>query len=86
MKYPFKRRESLAISLAILKAARHCIKKTQLLSSASLSFSQFTMYAEMLEAQGLLKKSDRSYQTTKRGLELIEEVESSSLIRSILVS
>ena len=84
VKYPFKRRESLAISVAILKAARHRIRKTQLLSSASLSFCQFTMYAGMLEAQGFLMKSDSSYQTTRRGLELIEEVESSSLIRSIL--
>jgi predicted transcriptional regulator len=86
VKYPFKRRESLAISIAILKAAKHCIKKTQLLSSASLSFTQFTMYAEMLEAQGFLKKSASSYQATKRGLELIKEVESSSLIRSILAA
>jgi predicted transcriptional regulator len=86
VKYPFKRRESLAISIAILKAAKRDIRKTQLLSSASLSFTQFTMYAEMLEAQGLLRKSDSSYQTTKRGLELIKEVESSSLIRSILAS
>lgn len=86
VKYPFKRRESLAISIAILKAAQHCIRKTQLLSSASLSFYQFTMYAEMLEARGFLRKSDSSYQTTKRGLELIKEVESSSLIRSILAS
>jgi len=86
VKYPFKRRESLAISIDILKAAKHCVRKTHLLSSASLSFTQFTMYAEMLEAQGFLKKFDGSYQTTKRGLELIKEVESSSLIRSILAS
>jgi predicted transcriptional regulator len=86
VKYPFKRRESLAISVAILKAAKRGIRKTQLISSASLSFCQFTMYAEMLEAQGLLRKSDCSYQTTKKGLELIKEVESSSLIRSILAS
>ncbi len=84
--YPFKRRDSLVISIAILKAARHSIKKTQLLSLASLSFTQFTIYAEMLEARGFLRKFDSSYQTTKKGLELIEEVESSSLIRSILPS
>jgi predicted transcriptional regulator len=86
VKYSFKRRDSLAISIAILKAAQHCIRKTQLLSSASLSFTQFTMYAGMLEAGGFLRKSGSSYQTTKRGLELIKEVESSSLIRSILAS
>ena len=86
VKYPFKRRDSLIISIAILKAAKGGIRKTLLLSSASLSFTQFTMYAGMLEAQGFLRKSDCSYQTTKRGLELIKEVESSSLIRSILAS
>ena len=86
VKYPFKRRDSLIISIAILKSAKHCIKKTQLLSAASLSFNQFTIYAEMLESRGFLRRFDSSYQTTKRGLELIEEVESSSLIRSILPS
>ena len=86
VKYPFKRRDSLVISVAILKAAKSGIRKTQLLSSASLSFTQFTIYAEMLEYRGFLRKSDSSYQTTKRGLELIKEVESSSLIRSILAS
>lgn len=86
VKYPFRRRDSLTISIAILKAARHSVRKTQLLSSASLSFTQFAIYARMLEARGFLRKIDSSYQTTQRGLELIREVESSSLIRSILAS
>jgi predicted transcriptional regulator len=86
VKYPFKRRDSLTISIAILKAAKYGVRKTQLLSSASLSFTQFTTYAEMLEARGFLRRFDSSYQTTRMGLELIKEVESSSLIRSILAS
>ena len=86
VKYPFRRRDSLTISIAILNAAKHCIRIKQLLSLASLSFAQFTMYAEMLEARGFLRKFDSSYQTTTRGLDLIKEVESSSLIRSILAS
>jgi predicted transcriptional regulator len=81
---PFKRRDSLAISIAILKAAKRGMRKTQLLSSVSLSYSQFVRYSGLLEAQGFLRKCDSSYQTTKAGLELIHEVESSSLMRSFL--
>ena len=39
---PFKRRDSLVISIAILKAAKHGIKKTHLLGSVSMSYEQFT--------------------------------------------
>jgi predicted transcriptional regulator len=82
--HPFRRRDSLVISVAILKAAKHGMKKTHLLNSVSMSYGQFTRYIGLLEAQGLVKESDNSYQTTGEGLELIEEFESSSLIRSIL--
>lgn len=79
-----KRRSSLVISVAILRAARNGIKKTHLLTSASLSYEQLMRYVEFLKTHGFIKEYDSSYQTTNEGLELIEEFESSSLIRSVL--
>jgi predicted transcriptional regulator len=83
---PFKKRDSLVISVAILKAAKHGVKKTHLLSSVSLSYGQLTRYIGFLEAQGFIRDCDDLYQTTEEGLELIDEFESSSLIRSILAT
>jgi predicted transcriptional regulator len=84
--FPFKRRSSLVISVAILKAAKNGIRKTRLLSSVSLSYEQFIRYVEFLKAHGFIDEYDGSYQTTGEGLKLIEEFESSSLIRSVLVA
>jgi predicted transcriptional regulator len=83
---PSKRRSSLVISVEILKAAKNGVKKTHLLSSLSLSYEQFTRYIEFLKVQGFVRECDTSYQTTDKGLELIEEFDSSSLIRSVLAT
>ena len=83
---PFKRRESLVISIAILKAAKHGIRKTHLLSSVSMSSEQLNKYTEFLKAQGLVEEYGNLYQTTREGLELIEEFDSSSLIQSVLAT
>jgi len=84
--YPSKRRGSLAISVAILKAARKGITKTHLLSSVSLSYKQSNKYIQFLKDQRFIEEHDRSFQTTQIGLELIEEFDSSSLIRSCLAT
>lgn len=84
--FPSKRRSSLAISIAILRAAKNGIRKTHLISSLSLSFPQFTKYVEFLKANGFIREYDTMYLTTDKGLELIEEYESSSLIRSVLAT
>jgi len=84
--FPSKRRGSLAISIAILKAAKKGIRKTRLLSSVSLSCEQFARYIEFLKAHGFIEECGSSYQTTNEGLDLIEEFESSSLIRSVLAT
>ena len=86
LSFPSKRRSSLAISVAILKAARKDIRKTQLLRSVSLSFVQFTRYVGFLETQGFIEECGSSYHTTSEGLELIEEFDSSSLIQSVLAT
>ena len=82
--FPSKRRSSLAISIAILKAAKRGTRKTHLLSSVSMNCEQFTKYIEFLKAHGFIEECGSWYQTTKEGLELIEEFESSSLIQSVL--
>jgi predicted transcriptional regulator len=79
----FKRRSCLAICLTVLKAAKNGVKKTHLLSSASLSYEQLIRYIEFLKAFGLIEEYGNSYHTTGKGLELIEEYESSSLIRMV---
>lgn len=84
--FPSKKRDSLVISIAILRAAKKSIRKTHLLSSVSLSCEQFTRYVEFLKAHGFIEECDKSYHTTDEGLELIEEFDSSSLIRSILAT
>jgi predicted transcriptional regulator len=84
--FPSKRRSSLVISIAILKAAKNGIKKTHLLTSVSLSYDQFIRYVEFLKVHGFIREYDTSYQTTNDGLRLIEEFDSSSLIRSVLAT
>lgn len=81
-----KRRSSLAISVAILKAAKNGVRKTHLLSRVSLSYEQLARYIEFLKTRGLIKEYGNSYQTTSEGLKLIEKVDSSSLIRSVLAT
>jgi predicted transcriptional regulator len=81
--FSFKRRNSLAICIVILKAARNSVKKTHLLSSASLSYEQLNRYVDFLQAHDLIEERVNSLHTTCKGLELIEEYESSSLIRML---
>ncbi len=84
--FPSKRRSSLVISVAILKAAKNGIKTTHLVTSVSLSYDQFIRYVEFLKVHGFIRQYDTSYQTTYEGLKLIEEFDSSSLIRSVLAT
>jgi predicted transcriptional regulator len=84
--FPSKRRNSLVISILILKAAKKGVRQTDLLSSVSLSYEQFTRYVEFLKVHGFIEENGNSYRTTDEGLELIAEFDSSSLIRSILAA
>jgi predicted transcriptional regulator len=51
-----------------------------------MSSEQFTKYAEFLKAHGFVEECGNLYQTTKEGLELIEEFDSSPLIQSVLAT
>lgn len=82
--FPSRRRGTLVISITILKAAKNGVRRTHLLTSVSLSYEQFTRYIEFLKARGFIKEHDILLQTTNKGLELIEEFDSSQLIRSVL--
>jgi predicted transcriptional regulator len=84
--FPSKRRSSLVILIEILKAAKKGIRRTHLLTSVSLSYEQSTRYIEFLKTHGLIKQHDSVYLTTDEGQELIEEFDSSSLIRSVLAT
>jgi predicted transcriptional regulator len=84
--FPSKRRGSLVISVAILKAAKNGVRKTHLLSSVSLSYDQCTRYIEFLKACDFIKEDGAIYETTDKGRELIEEFDSSELIRRVLVT
>jgi len=86
MKLPSRRRGSLVISVSILKAARKGIKTTRLLSSVCLSYEQLVRYVEFLKGRGFIKEYDALYHTTDKGLQLIEEFESSSLIRNVVAA
>jgi predicted transcriptional regulator len=86
MNFPSKKRESLVISISILKAASKGIKKTHLISSVSLSYELFTKYIQFLKVHGFIEEHDSFYQTTKKGQELIKELDSSMLIRSVLAT
>lgn len=82
--FPSRRRGSLVISVTILKAAKNGIRRTHVLTSVSLSYEQFTRYIEFLKARGFIREHGALLQTTDKGLELIEEFDSSQLIRSVL--
>jgi predicted transcriptional regulator len=84
--FPSKRRSSLMISVAILKASKKGSRQIHLLSSVSLSYKQFTRYIEFLKAHGFIEEKGNIYQTTDEGLKLIMEFESSSLIQSVLAT
>jgi len=87
MNFPSRRRGSLVISVSILKAAKKGIKITHLLSSVHLSFEQITRYIQFLKAHGFIRyRPDALYQTTDKGLQLIEEFDSSSLIRKVVAT
>jgi predicted transcriptional regulator len=84
--FPSQRRECLIISVAILKAAKNGIRKSHLISSVSLSYEQFVRYTSFLKSQGFITEDKTFYRTTDKGLGLIEEFESSPLIRSMLTA
>lgn len=86
MDFPSKKRESLVISISILKAASKGMRKTHLISSVSLSYELFTKYIQFLRVHGFIEERDGFYQTTEKGLELIKELDSSMLIRSVLAT
>jgi predicted transcriptional regulator len=82
--FSFKRRSSPAICIAVLKTAKKGVKKTHLLNLASLSYEQLNRYIEFLKSCGFIEECDNVLQTTDKGLELIDEYESSSLIRMLV--
>jgi len=86
MNFLSRRRGSLVISVAILKAAKNGAKMTHLIRSVHLSYEQLIRYIGFLKAHGFIKMYGGLYQTTDKGLQLIEEFHSSSLIRKVVTT
>ncbi len=81
-----RRRGSLSITIAILKAAKKGIGITEVLYSVGLSYSQLAKYLRFLRATGFIEESNDLYKTTEKGLQLIKEFECSPLTRSIVTT
>lgn len=84
--YPSRRRGTLAISIAILKTAKKGVLKTRLISSVALSYEQSMRYLEFLKTNEFIETYGNLYKTTEKGLELIEEFESSPLTQSVVTT
>jgi predicted transcriptional regulator len=82
--FPLRRRGVLAITISILRAAREGIMKTHLLYSVGLSYDQMNRYLGFLKAEGFIEWSDNLYRTTRKGLHLIAEFDSSPLTQSVV--
>jgi predicted transcriptional regulator len=83
---PSRRRGTLAITIAILKAARQGVLKTRLINSVAMSYEQSVKYLEFLKTNGFVENYGKLYKTTEKGLELIDEFESSPLTQSIVMT
>jgi predicted transcriptional regulator len=79
-----RKRGSLAITIAILKAAKEGAMKTQLLYTIGMSYDQLSRYLEFLNVKDFIERNGNLLKTTDKGLELIEEFESSPLTQSIV--
>jgi predicted transcriptional regulator len=67
------RRDKLRITVEILKVARNGAKKTEIMSTVGMSFSQAVKYLEELETRELLEKRNYGnngnfvYKTSEKG-------------------
>jgi len=81
-----RRRGSLIITIAILKAAKNVVGITEVLYSVGLTYAQLTKYLGFLVASGFVEKKRGMYKTTEKGLNLLKEFDSSPLTRSIVAT
>jgi predicted transcriptional regulator len=81
-----RRRGTLIITVAILKATRNVVGRTTVMYSVGLSYSQLAKYLGFLVSRGFIEQKRGMYKTAEKGLRLIEEFESSPLTRSIVAT
>ncbi len=75
----FGKRDRVTILKDILEAARRSKegrRKTQLIQSANLNYSQVTKYLNLLLVNGLVISCDNRYRITERGLNFVRTLES----------
>ena len=74
-KRPRKRRARHDIIMKILKIAKDGAKKTNIMYKARLSFSQLEQYLGALEKSGFITETSGIWNTTEKGLHVIEACE-----------
>lgn len=67
------RRNDLDICADILRVARNGAKKTQIVYKANLNFKIVEKYLRRLGENGLLKLEGRSFTTTRKGAQFLEQ-------------
>lgn len=68
------RRDRHDIVMSILDKAKSGKRKTELMSSVSMSFAQAQQYLGLLLEQGLLEANEgHDFKTTKKGLDFMEK-------------
>lgn len=76
------RRGRLNIIVDILKTAKYGERKTRIMYHAKLSYAQLESYLGLLERNKLIQNLNGKYETTEKGLKLLEEFKSINLLLS----
>ena len=66
------RRSRLEIIREILEVAKLGAKKTEIVYKTNLTFSRADEYLKFLMEKGLIKKEDKKWRTTEKGLKFIK--------------
>ncbi len=69
---PTRRRESHDIMIGILEIAQHGERKSHIINKANLSHKQAEYYLGHLLSKNFIKKEDKFYRTTEKGLNVLE--------------
>jgi len=69
---PTRRRVRHDIIVEILETARRGESKTRIMRKARLNYEQLEYYLNQLSSKNFIKREDKNYITTKKGLAAIE--------------
>jgi len=69
---PTRRRVRHDIIIGILETAQHGETKTHIMNKVNLNWKQLEYYLNHLSSKNFIKKEDKIYRTTEKGLDVIE--------------